>query len=370
MTRESPTREKEAAYTESQWTLIRRRFCRHRLAVASGVVLALAYVVVAFAEFFAPYDPEHRDLNGQFVPPMRVRVIAPDEGWRMPFVHALEEHRDFETLTVSYSENKEEIYPLRLFVRGDPYTLGGLFRTDLHLFGVDGPQRLYLWGTDQQARDLLSRIVIGARISLSIGLVGVAISFFLAIVLGTISGYFGGLADTVIQRLIEVLICIPSLPLWMALAVTIPLNWPVVKAFFAITVILSLMGWPGLAREVRGKMLYLRTEDFVTSAVLDNAKTRRIMFRHLIPGTLSHLIASLTLAIPGMILGETSLSFLGIGLQAPAISWGVLLQDAQNLQTILLSPWLLLPVVPIVVVILSFNFVGDGLRDAADPYKS
>ena len=370
MKRTCPTPDPPTAHTDSQWKLIRIRFCRHRLAVASTAVILFAYLVVAFAEFFAPYDPEHRDLDGQFVPPMRIHLIGPDGRWRRPFVHALREHRDPETLTVNYTEIRDEIYPLRLFVRGDPYALWGRFRSDRHLFGVDGPQRLYLWGTDQQARDMFSRIVIGARISLSIGLVGVAISFFLAIVLGTISGYFGGLADAVIQRLIEVLICIPSLPLWMALAVTIPLNWPVVKAFFAITVILSLMGWPGLAREVRGKMLYLRTEDFVTSAVLDNATTRRIMFRHLIPAILSHLIASLTLAVPGMILGETSLSFLGIGLQAPAISWGVLLQDAQTLQTILLSPWLLLPVLPIIIVILSFNFMGDGLRDAADPYKS
>ena len=361
---------KQTLFTASQWKLMWIAFKKHRLAVIGGIIVVLFYLLAIVAEFVAPYDPEHRDMESQFVPPMRFRIITPEGKLHWPFVHPLIEVRDLETFTVRYDENKDVIYPVRFFIHGDRYKFWGLFWSDLHLFGIEGAQRWYLLGTDQQARDLLSRIIYGARISMSIGFVGVIISFFLSIVFGTISGYFGGITDVIIQRAIEVIISVPSLPLWMALAVAIPLTWPITKVFFFITLILSLIGWAGLARAVRGKILALREEDFAVSARLDNVSTMRIMFRHLIPGTLSHLIASLTLSIPGMILGETSLSFLGIGLRPPAISWGVLLQNAQNIQTVVLSSWLLLPVVPIVIVILSFNFLGDGLRDAADPYKS
>ena len=362
--------QEKTLYTASQWKLMRLAFMKHRLAVVGGIIVVVFYLIAIFAEFVAPYDPDHRDMESQFVPPMRLHIITPEGKLYRPFVYPLVEVRDFETFAVRYEEDESAIYPIRFWVHGDRYKFWGVFWTDVHLFGVDGDQRYYLLGTDQQARDMFSRIVYGTRLSMSIGLIGVAISFVLAIVFGTISGYFGGLADIIIQRVIEVIMCVPSLPLWMALAVAIPLTWSITKVFFFITLILSLIGWAGLARAVRSKLLALREADYAVSAKLDNVATIRIMFRHLIPGVLSHLIASLTLSIPSMILGETSLSFLGIGLRPPAISWGVLLQSAQNIQTVALSPWLLLPVVPIVVIILSFNFLGDGLRDAADPYKS
>ena len=361
--------ERQSAYTASQWTLMWHAFKKHRLAAAGGALLILAYIVVLFGEFIAPYDPNFRDQKSSFVPPMRIHIVT-NGALHRPSIYALKQIRDMETLRLTYVENPEELRPIRFFVRSDPYELWGLIESDVHLFGVEGNQRMYLFGTDQMGRDMLSRMIYGARISMSIGLIGVSISFVLAIVLGCLSGYFGGAADTIIQRIIEILRSIPTLPLWMALAIAIPLNWPITRVFFAITIILSLLSWPGLAREVRGKILALRGTDYVVAAMLDNAGTGRLLSRYLLPSIMSHLIASITLAIPGMILGETALSYLGLGLRAPAISWGVLLQNAQNTQTVVSSPWLLLPVLPIIIVILSFNFLGDGLRDAADPYKS
>ena len=254
-------------------------------------------------------------------------------------------------------------------MRGDAYKLWGICSGNLHLFGVKGDPRFYLLGTDQQGRDLFSRIIHGTRISLSIGLLGVSLSFLLGIALGAISGYFGGVVDLLIQRAIEILTAIPSLPLWMALSAAIPAGWPTTKAFFAITIVLSLVGWTGLAREVRGKFLALREEEYVIAAELDGASRRRIMRRHMVPAFLSHLIATATLLVPGMILGETALSFLGVGLLPPAISWGVLLQTAQNVQTVASTPWLLTPALFVIIAVLAFNFLGDGLRDAADPYS-
>jgi peptide/nickel transport system permease protein len=285
-----------------------------------------------------------------------------------PFVYATDLERDPDTLQRIYVPDTTRPMPIRFFVRGDSYKFWGLFTARLHLFGVEGEDRAYLLGTDFQGRDLLTRIVYGTRISLTIGFVGVALSFTLGIVLGAISGYFGGAPDMIIQRIIEVLMAIPGLPLWMALSAAIPLNWPITRVFFFITVILSLRGWTGMARVVRGKLLSLRGEEFVIAARIDGAGGARIMFRHLIPSFLSHIIASATLSIPAMILGETALSFLGIGLRPPAISWGVLLQGAQNVQAVAIMPWLLLPGVFVVIIVLAFNFFGDGLRDAADPY--
>ncbi len=356
--------------TAGQWRLIRRRFLRHRMAVAAGIVVLLFYLVATFVEFFAPYDPYVRETSHLSAPPMRLRVwdVAERRLHVRPFVYATTLRRDPFTLQRLYVLDTSRRLPLRLLVRGDEYRLLGLIPARVHLFGFGGDQRAALLGTDTQGRDQLSRIIYGTRISLTIGFLGVALSFGLGITLGAISGYFGGLADMVIQRIIEILIAIPSLPLWMALSAAIPFDWPQTRTFFLITVILSLTGWTGMARVVRGKLLSLRDEDFVLAARIDGARGARIMFRHLIPSFLSHIIASATLAIPGMILGETALSFLGVGLRAPAISWGVLLQEGQNIQTVALMPWLLLPGAALVVAVLAFNFLGDGLRDAADPY--
>jgi len=364
----SKEKDKDIIYTASQWQLMWIKFKKHRLALVGGIIVLLFYLVAVFAEFLAPYDPYFRDMSRVRSFPMIIHFWDQEGEFHLPFVYGLKQEIDMETFETIYTVDKTKRYPLRFFVHGDSYKMWSLWESDLHFFGVEGKERVYLLGGDQQGRDLLSRIIYGTRISLSIGLIGVALSFGMGIVLGAISGYYGGIADIIIQRLIEVLISIPSLPLWMALSAAIPYSWPVTKVFFVITIILSLMGWPGLAREVRGKLLSLREEDFVIAARLAGCEEGRIMFRHLIPSFLSHIIASGTLAIPGMIIGETALSFLGLGLRAPAISWGVLLKSAQNIKAVASTPWLLLPGAFVVVAVLAFNFLGDGLRDAADPY--
>ena len=365
-----PQVEPELSGTAGQWQLIWGKFSNHRLAVAGGIVVILLYLTAMFAECVAPYDPYQRTVKQANAPPTRIRIYdAEEHRIRWPFIYTWDQHRDPETLGLRYRLNTEQRHPLRILVRGDSYRLWGLFDSSYHLLGVQGEQKIYLLGADQQGRDLFSRVVYGTRISLTIGLIGVAMSFTLGIVLGGISGYFGGVADAMIQRVIEVLISIPSLPLWMALSAAIPQEWKITQVFFGITIILSLLGWPGMAREVRGKLLSLRQEDFVITARLDGAGKLRIILRHMIPSFLSHIIATGTLAIPGMIIGETSLSFLGIGLRPPAISWGVLLQSAQNIQAVASTPWLLLPAGFVIVAVLAFNFLGDGLRDAADPYE-
>jgi len=354
--------------TASQWTLIWNKFKRHRVAVFSGAVVFIFYAIAISVEFVAPYNPYVRDTNALFAPPMRIRLLDEQRKLSLPFAYGINHILDLERFERIYTIDKTKKYSLQLFVRGDTYKFWGLWTGDLHLFGTQDGSRVYLFGTDEQGRDLLSRVIYGTRISLSIGLVGIIISFGLGIFLGAISGYYGGIADIIIQRIIEVFMCIPSLPLWMALSAALPFTWPVIWVFFAITVILSLMGWTGLARVVRGKLISLRDEEFVIAARLDGAKEVRIMFKHMLPSFASHLIATATLSIPGMILGETALSFLGIGLRAPAISWGVLLQSAQNIEAVAITPWLLLPGLFVVIVVLAFNFFGDGLRDAADPY--
>ncbi len=356
----------------SQWQLVWWRFRKHRVAVASGVVLALLYLVALFAEFVAPHDPGQVNARYKLVHPSAISFFDPDGDFTFwPGVNPLVADRDPNTLRITYVPDTSVWYPVQLFVRGAEYKLWGLFETDLHLFGLgaEAPdQALFLFGTDRLGRDLFTRVVYGARLSLSIGLVGVTLSFALGIVFGGVSGYYGGWIDTVVQRVIEFLRSIPRIPLWMALAAAIPPKWPIEYTYFAITLILSLLGWTGLARVVRGRFLSLREEDFVLAARLCGAKQRRIIFRHMLPSFSSHIIAALTLAVPATILGETALSFLGLGLREPAISWGVLLQDAQNVQAVSLSPWLLLAAVPLIVTIMAFNFLGDGLRDAADPY--
>jgi peptide/nickel transport system permease protein len=334
-----------------------------------GSVLIFFYLVgVIFTGFFSTHDIYKRHNEYAFVPPQKIRIF--DEGrLRWPFVYGLLSTKDPETWRITYVENKEEVYPIKFFVRGDEYKLIGLFKTSIHFMGVDEPGTLFLFGTDVMGRDMYSRTLAAARISLTIGLVGVAISFVLGCLLGGISGYFGGAADMLIQRVIEFLGSLPTLPLWMAFAAVVPREWPHVSIYFMITVILSIVGWTGLARVVRGKLLQLRVEDYVLAAKISGCKEINVIVRHLLPGFLSYLIVHLTLAIPYMILGETALSFIGVGLRPPVVSWGVLLQDAQNIRTVAVNPWLLIPAIFVVVTVLCFNFVGDGLRDAADPYK-
>jgi len=361
----------------SQWQLIRWRFLQHRLAVVSLFVLGVFYFAVVFAEFVAPSDPELFIARLTLAPPHRIHFVDTAGNFHLqPFVYRQVKTLDKVTYIASYTEDETIAYPLGLFVHGDPYKLWGLFESDIHLFGLvdrgdsDEEIRFSLLGQDTYGRDLFSRIVYGTRISLTIGLVGVAVSFILGVTIGGLSGYLGGRVDLVIQRVLESLRAIPTLPLWMGLSVALPPNWPLLKTYFAIVIILSIVGWTTIAREVRGRFLSLREEDFVGAAELDGASNLRVIFRYLLPSFMSFIIARLTLAIPSMILGETALSFIGLGLQPPAISWGVLLRDAQAIRVLALSPWILLPAVFVVISILAFNFVGDGLRDAADPYGS
>ena len=358
----------EEYFLASQWQLMWRKLRRHRLALAGATVLALLYVVAIFAEFFAPHDQFQRHNDFINAPPVLVRVF--DEGRvRRPFVYPLVQTRNEVTLRREYAPDTTRRLPLVLFVRGDRYKLWGIFRTDVHFFGTQGGEA-FLLGTDRLGRDMLSRVIHGARISLSIGLVGVFISFVLGCILGGISGYYGGTPDLIVQRAIEFIISIPTIPLWMALSAALPANWPALRVYFAITVILALQGWAGLARVVRGKLLELREEDFVMAARIAGQGAGDIIRRHLLPSFMSYLIVNITLAIPGMILGETALSFLGLGLRPPVVSWGVLLKDAQNFRTVAIHPWLLIPGIFVIVTVLMFNFLGDGLRDAADPYTS
>jgi peptide/nickel transport system permease protein len=360
--------EERSLSVASQWQLMRWKFLKHKLAVVSLVVLVILYVTTIFAEFFSPYDPVTKNSGYVFCPPTRLHLIDSARRFHLrPFVYGVKTGMDEITLGLTYQEDTERVYPLRLFVHGDPYLLWGIVPADLHLFGAEG-QKVFLFGTDKMGKDLLSLVIHGGRISLTIGLLGVVISFVLGIIFGGISGYIGGTVDMVIQRIIEFIRSVPTLPLWMALSAALPNTWSIGRVYFAIVIILSLVGWTNLARVIRGKFMSVREEDFVMIARLHGASEARIIFRHLLPSFYSYIIASLTLAIPGMILGETSLSFIGLGMQAPAISWGVLLKESQAIRVLATSPWLLIPAGFVVIAILAFNFVGDGLRDAADPY--
>ena len=356
-------------YIASQWQLMWWKFRKHRLAMASTVVVILLYVVALFAEPIAVYDPETQDIRSSYIPPTRIYFTDEQGNFHLiPFVYGTKQKRDLETLALVYAEDRSVSYSLRLFVQGDPYKLWGIIPSRLHLFGAEGEGKVFLFGGDAQGRDLLSRTIYGTRISMSVGLVGVLLSFVFGVVIGGVSGFYGGTIDTIIQRLIEFLRSMPTVPLWMALSAALPPNWPPVKMYFGITIILSLIGWTGLARVVRGRFLALREEDFVMAAKISGSSEARIILRHMVPSFLSHIIAALTLAVPDMILSETALSFLGLGLRYPAISWGVLLQDAQNIRAVATAPWLLIPGLAVVLAVLTLNFLGDGLRDAADPY--
>ena len=360
----------ERYYIASQWRLMWRKFRKHRLAIGGSAILALFYLVAAFAEFFAVDDPFQRN-EFVFAPPQRIHFVDAGGAFHLrPFVYGWEKRIDPDTLALIYTEDPERQYPLHLFVRGAPYELWGLFPMDLHLIGVRGEgATLFLLGTEKLGRDLFSRLVYGTRISVSIGLVGVALTFVMGSLMGGISGYFGGGVDDAIQRVIEFVISIPQIPLWLALSAAVPREWSALQVYLVITVILAGVNWAGLARVVRSRLISTREEDFVMAAVVAGAGTPRVIGRHLLPSFISYLIVNLTLSIPGMILAETALSFLGLGLRAPVVSWGVLLNDAQDVRIIANQPWLLLPAISVIVFVISFNFVGDGLRDAADPYR-
>jgi peptide/nickel transport system permease protein len=363
--------EEEKIYVAPYWKLMWWRFRKHKMALVSVGLLAIFYVVGIWCEFVAPYDPGQYFVKYKLAPPSKIRIRDAEGNMQWPFVYQATRERDPETMRNIYTEDTGTRYPIQFFVHGTEYKMWGLFQTDLHLFGLPVSQEeqgVFLLGADRLGRDMFSRLCYGARISLSIGLVGVFLSLTLGIVLGGISGYYGGRADTIIQRVIEFIRSIPSIPLWMALSAALPSDWPILRLYFGITVILSLIGWTWMARVVRGRFLALREEDFVMAARLAGSSEIRVILRHMVPSFLSYIIASLTLAVPNMILAETGLSFIGLGLRAPAISWGVLLQEAQNVRSLALAPWVFTPAFFVVTAVLAFNFVGDGLRDAADPY--
>lgn len=365
--------------TLSQWQLIRLRFRRHKLAVFSLRVLVCLYLVALLAPFFAPYTLDHRDLDYAYAPPQ-----MPRWSWSDGFhTHALRQQLDPVTLKNHYVADRSERVPIGFFVRGEPYTIIGPWKGTLRFFGVNHAKAeargvlsgedaiqpvFHLAGADRYGRDVFSRLIYGSRISLSIGLISIFAAFLLGVSIGGISGYLGGKTDIFIQRFIEVLNSFPHIPLWLAIGAVLPQTWSSLQVYFAITLVLSLLNWTSLARVVRGKILSLREEDYAVAARLLGANHSRVLFRHLVPGFSSHIIVTLTLSVPGMILGETALSFLGLGLRPPIVSWGVMLQETLNLQVVANYPWMLLPVITIIITVLAFNFLGDGLRDAADPY--
>jgi peptide/nickel transport system permease protein len=365
---EALTPEQEKYYLASQWKLMWWKLKRHRLAVICGIILALNYGSVLFSEVIAPYNLHTRNTDYIYAPPQSVHLFHKGQ-FIGPFVYGRDYELDMDLLKRNYPERKDDVQPLRFFCSGDSYQFWGLFEGSFHLVCPPENGTFFLLGTDRLGRDMFSRITYGARISLTIGIVGIIISFSFGILLGGLAGYYGGWVDAIVQRSIEVIRSFPELPLWMALSAVLPVNWSPILIFFGITVILAMLDWTGLARAVRSKLLSLREEDFCTAAELMGAKPSRIIGRHLLPGFMSHLIASATLSIPAMILGETALSFLGLGLRPPVTSWGVLLNESQNINVVALYPWLMYPVVPVILIILAFNFFGDGLRDAADPYK-
>ncbi len=358
--------------SESYWSLVRHRFRRSKSAMVGGAIVLLLYLCCfVFPEFLAPYPVDFTTRGIQNSPPQRIHFFDENGTFHLrPFVYGVKAELDQKTFRRMFVIDKTEKIPLCFFVKGEPYRLWGLIPLDIHLFGPERGKSAHVFGTDRLGRDVFSRILYGGRISLSVGLIGVLLTIIFGSFIGITAGYYGGTIDDILMRSTELLMGFPQLPLWMALSTAIPPQWPQLRVFFMITVILSFLTWGGLAREVRGKVLSLREAEYILAAKSVGASARHIFVRHLFPGCFSHIIVVATLSIPGMILGETSLSFLGLGLQPPMTSWGVLLSEAQNIRTIAHSPWLLIPAVPVVMTILAFNFLGDGLRDAADPYST
>ena len=351
------------------WQLVWRKFKKHRLGLVSGIFLLTCYLLLPFVGFIAPYGPNDRNSEHLFAPPQSVRWVH--EGQFIgPFVYPTTSEPDLVTFQWKFVPDTSRPLPLEFFCEGTPYKIAGLIPSNTHLFCPPEGATLFLWGSDRLGRDVFSRILYGAQLSLTVGLIGITVSFVLGITFGSMAGYFGGRIDWVINRVIEILRSLPELPLWLALSAAVPSNWGPVSVFFIISIILGILDWPGLARSVRAKFLSLREEEYVRAAEMMGASSRRVIRKHLLPNFMSHLIASATLSIPAMILGETALSFLGLGLRAPAVSWGVMLNDAQNLASIEIYPWTAIPMLPIIVIVLAFNFLGDGLRDSLDPYDS
>jgi peptide/nickel transport system permease protein len=362
------TPEQERYYMATQWQLMWWKLRRHRLAVISGAVLAFMYFSVVISEMLAPYGLASRQTDFIYAPPQGVNLFHEGE-FIGPFVYGLDYKLNMVTLKREYTPNLAKVEPIRFFCLGDSYEFWGMIDGSFHFFCPADEGTLFLLGTDRLGRDVLSRIVYGTRVSLTVGLIGIIISFVIGITVGGLAGYYGGWIDNLTQRVIEIIRSFPELPLWMALSAALPVTWSPILVYFGITLILGMLDWTGLARAVRSKLLSLREEDFALAAQLMGAKPKRIIGRHLLPSFMSHLIASATLSIPSMILGETALSFLGLGLRPPITSWGVLLTEAQNINAVELYPWIMAPVAPVIIIVLAFNFFGDGLRDAADPYR-
>ena len=361
----------EEYYLATQWQLMWRKLKKHRVAIVGICILLLFATGAIFCEFLSPYGPLSRNTQRIYCPPQRLHFRDQKDNFTIrPHIYGLVKSTDTKTMKRVYTEDPTQKFPVKLFVHGTPYKFWGVLETDIHLFGVEGEDAtIFLFGTDKLGRDLLTRNLYASRISLSIGLFGVSLAFILGSFLGGVSGFFGGPVDMLIQRIVEFLVSIPHIPLWMGLSAALPREWSSIQIYLGISIILSLIGWCPLARVVRGRILELRQEDFAMAAKVSGLNGGQIIAKHMLPSLLSYLVVSLTLAIPHMILGETALSFIGLGIQTPSVSWGTLLREAQSLQVIVLYPWLLIPGIFVIIAVLAFNFMGDGLRDAADPYK-